>query len=689
MDKIAIVLPYPGAETQTPLWAFAENTIDFRAQPAEAARCTLAFAAVELKNYLQRTLESVSIAFTDQTSGGGLRIHLGVDDPGSKDGAFSLEAIPGGVSIRGAGRAGALYGAYEFLRLQGWHWFAPGVDGEIAPPKAAACRLPAGKISAQPSFPLGRGFVFECVSRESAQLLLWMARNRMNLSGFRPSTGPLGEKLCMSPAIGGHLFEPILQPDRLLPSGLTLWEERPEWFGLPESGVRRKELAHATQFCVSQESLMDFLAEELLGYLRGPWRRSDRVDVWGFDTWGGICRCPDCRRLGNGSDQSLHFVSRLRHRIDDARARGTLDHDVRLVLCAYEGTSTIAGPLHSVPENLLAAGDYVTFYPIKRCYAHDFTADRCATNRAYRGHLESWLAARGALPVMIGEYYNVSKYEDLPLLFTRRLAADLPAYHRMGARGMTYMHLPLVAWAMRTLTQALYAQLSWDATTDVAAFLEAYFRLWYGPHAAPMRKAYELLEEAWSHVGQWRNWGPASVLSQLQAWDGATPEQPLAGNDELAPGTLAAAGARSLGLMEEARGLMEEAARAERRRLARGPEAASAAALNPIEAREREMRRGQYERRLGEDRRLLRYGIEVMDLMAQAAAYHNGLASGDASAAESAWTRMEALEEQLDAYYLPIDYEQPGAGLVARDALTRSQLRDLMRRCRCARAARG
>jgi hypothetical protein len=38
--------------------------------------------------------------------------------------------------------------------------------------------------------------------------------------------------------------------------------------------------------------------------------------------------------------------------------------------------------------------------------------------------------------------------------------------------------------------------------------------------------------------------------------------------------------------------------------------------------------------------------------------------------------------DRLDSRYLPIGYEQPGPGLVSKDALTRTQLGGVLQRCR-------
>jgi hypothetical protein len=676
--EIKIVVPFDNAERQTELWAREEEKIDFRLETERAARCTTAFAATELKHYLSKTLSDSTISFSARPDKTSFSIHLHIVDPTSKNESFTLEPVENGIRITGQGRTGVLYGAYEFLRLQGWRWLAPGPAGEMVPPLTDRLVLPNIKKTDAPSLDLGRGFYFEGVSKESSQMCLWMARNRLNLSAFRPATGKLCEKLGASTVIGGHIFEAILFPDRTLPSGKTLWEEHEDWFGLPADGVRKKQRAQATQFCISQPELIEFLGGELLQFLMGSWKEAQRVDVWGFDTWGSTCTCPKCRSLGNSTDQTLHFVSGLRTFLNRARKDGRLDHDVRLVLCGYEGTGTINGPQNPVPKNLLDAGDYVTFYPINRCYAHDYADPACSWNVPYTNWLKSWFSQEKPIPVMMGEYYNVSKFEDLPLLFTRRIARDLPAYYAIGVRGITYMHLPMVNWAMRTLTQVLYAQLAWDIETDVEIFLNEYFTLWYGPYAARMRKVYDLLEEAWKFSANWRAWSAKSLLTRLLGWDGQKPAESLTANDHFNP---LPSGRESIRLMQQALGILNEVRDEEKLTAAKSPQTRAEIAVNPIQAREMENAAG-YESRLGEDRRLLIYGLDTMTLMTECVAYHEARYREDRPAAETAWTSIEQTAEKLDSYFIPIGFEEPGAGLVSKDALTRTQLRDLIRRCR-------
>ncbi|MBP1989936.1 DUF4838 domain-containing protein [Paenibacillus eucommiae] len=682
--SIQIVVPYSGAELFTELWSEEEREIDFDSDHGAAGRCTTAFAAMELKRHLSRSLPAIPVRFVEQRSGNGCYIALHIADSLRLDEAFTLERIGEGVVVTGVGRAGVLYGAYELLRLQGWRWYALGDAGAIMPQQGSFLILPEGKWERKASMDMGRGFDFEYVSMESETFFLWMARNRLNVTAYRSSTAAFCRKLGMIFKVGGHIFEAILDPDRLLSSGITVWEQHPHWYGLPENGIRIKEEALRIQFCVSQPDLIEFLGAELVRRLQRDWKEADRVDLWGFDTWGHSCMCTACQNLGSSADRLLHFVSGLRGIINHALALGDIGHPIRLIICGYEGTDTLDGPQYPVPDNVAEAGDLVVYYPINRCYEHDLDAGSCSANSRYHGALQSWCDLKSTLPVIMGEYYNVSKFEDLPLLFTSRMAHDIPAYWRMGVKGITYMHVPLVNWGMRTLTQLLYAQLSWDAETDTDRFLQEYFVNWYGPHAVTMSEAYESIEQAWGYIADWRSWKKDSVLSLLLAWDGAKPVQPLAVGDHFQHQAANAvqAGRMSLDLLDQALQLILTALADDKAALASQALATWKVAINPVDARAQSLAELRFELRLGEDRRLLLYGIDTLKLQVEFVVYYDALYKGDESLVNVSWQRIEQTAERMDAYFLPIGYEQPGAGLESKAALTRSQLRELIRRCR-------
>ena len=682
--RIYIVLPYEGAVVQYKFWANEEKSIDFRKEPKRAERCTVCFAATELEQYLTRLGFE---AFVGAPSDGGFRIDLQVGSEGMcpKDAVdltgqeFTFRKQGQTLVIRGAGRAGVLYGVYEFLRNQGIYWLSPWE--EVLPDKilleAEHLVFPEEKFY-RPAFPMGRGFEFEGPLKDSEKLYLWMARNKLNLSTYRYQTAAFQKKLGMIFKQGGHIFEGLLHPDNTAPTRRSFWEEYPEWYGLPADRMRRKEKAQATQFCMSNVQLLEYLGEKLVERLQGEWYHADRIDVWGFDTWGSTCQCERCKSLGNSSDQSLYFMSYLRNHLDRACGDGRLDRRVNLVVVAYEGTCNLKAPLNPVPENLRNSGDYISYAPIVRCFEHPFADESCAYNKYYNKHLKDWTETDGGISLGINEYYNVSKFEDLPFLFTETIFDDIRYYHEVGVQCMTYMHLPMLLWGVRNLTQIQYARLCWDAQTDGQELLKEYFEKRYGDHAQAMQKAYGLIERAGKNCSSWRAWCQKSVLSNLQSWGGGKPEQPLFRDNHLEDDTVGK-GLLAVSQYEEAiRILEEEKEKADLMYLGK-MKFSTKLAVNPADTRFREASNA-YGNRIMEDLISVRYGRDCMELITLFVAYHETLEQEQETG--ELWEKIEILCKKMMGYYVPIAYNNPDTDLNCLDALTRCQLRDLYYRCR-------
>ena len=691
--KIQILLPVEGCEKMAPVWANEERFIDFRKEPERAARCTMSFAATELKHYLTQTINDCEITFSQNKGTADFTIILHADSLILDGEEFDLSIQDKDtIVIHAQGRVGVLYGAYEFLKLQGWRWYEPGEKGECPPIVTDHLVLPEKAIGFHPLTTMGRGFVFEDIAKESEEVSFWMARNKMNLGGYRPMSGPIMRKLGIRGDRGGHIFEAMLDPDREMPSGKTLWEEHPEWYGTPENREKTKAGALKTQFCVSQPDLCDFLAEEVLTYATGEWNDADTLVLATFDTWGSSCNCEKCRKLGNGTDKYFHFMSVVRDHINKARANGTLDHDVQLSLDIYEGTATFLPPENPVPQNLLDAGDIARMAVILRCYQHDFDDPACDWNSHYNNTLKAWAAKENMLPIRILEYYNVSKFEDLPLLFSQRIKNDIPYYQSLGVTSFTYMHPPMVNWAMRSLTQVLYAELTADPNADADAIIEEYFQRRFGAYAPDMKKAYALIEQAWLTSANWRAWGSRSILSQLQVWDGCKPASPLNLDAHFANmEALIESGRQSVAMLQEALNIFNVVRKQEKKSIAIAANNLFVGTIIPVNPAELHKLQNQskVEHHIGEHIRLQRYGLNVMALMTEIVNYYHMLYLGNKQKADEAWHVIEQLEEEAESYYIPLSYEMYKVMVISKDALTRSQLREVIRRCRKDRIANG
>lgn len=680
MQELTIVLPYKDAGRLYRVWAGSEQEVNFRGDDYAARRCTASFAASELQYFLSRTGKGIRAAIADSVPSKGLFIELEVtsEDTG---GGFRTAPRERGLLISGHGRGGLLSGTYEFLREQGWRWLEPGARGEC-PGTAHELKWPTREAEKIPSFRY-RGLDAFKPSHDSSEYLLWMARNCLNVCFRKPVTAKLSDKLGMYSRMGGHLLQKMLNQKKVTSSGNTIWDEHPEWYGMPPEGKRSKETALDFQLCVSAPGLADYIGAELVKLLSGPLKEVDILDLWGFDSWGSPCACPGCLSKGNGADQHLFLLSSVRTRLDRALANGNLERKVLLATIAYQGTASLEAPTKPVPNNLIANGDICIFYPILRCYRHELKDSECGENSVYKKTAKNWAGSGSGLRLWAGEYYNVSKFEDMPLLFFKKIPLDMRFYNSLGFQGATYMHPPLVNWGMRSLTQLQHARYSWDVNTHDEEFLEDYFTRRYGRRARGMRRVYELIEEGSRDASAWRSWGE-SLLSVLLKWDGAIPAEDISFGHFKSGKDAAAPLRRSLELQLEAASQLDKLIKAERKANCLDVPAPGRPPINPEEAEEFKSY-DVLEHRIGESRRLLIYGIDTINLMLLMLEYRTALYLENCTEASLLWEKIEEVSDRMSLYYIPVKFENPGPGLVSPDALTRTQLRPVIARCRKAR----
>ena len=666
-EKITVVLPFDDAETLTECRAKSEEQTNFNSYD-EAKLCTLSYAASELARYL-RLIGNKEVVFKSHTpEKDTFNIIIDCGSAPKSDCAYFLKEYKNGcVELYGNGRVGALYSVFDFLRAQGVRWYYPGPEGECVPQNLSVLTLPTETLECKPSMSDGRGLDIFAPLKDSAQFSLWMARNRMNITAEHGYSLAFCNKIGMTFRHVGHMFEPLLAPDLVLPEGKTIWESHQEWYGLPPSGERIKRAALRNQFCVSSESLCDYLADALIGRLRGEWKNVDRVDIWGFDNNGGTsCHCEGCKKLGNDSDRALYFLSELRRRIDKAEDV----KNVTLVACAYEGTKTIEAPTKPIPENLFAH-DCVVFYPIHRCYYHDFDDESCTENSFFMTHIRNWMKQEPHLPFIMGEYYNVSKYEDLPLVFAERMKREIPFYVECGFSSITYMHPPLYNWGVRAVNHMLMAELSWDANADAEALISEYYERLYGKYADDAREIYELTEKGGAHIANYRNWWFSILHSLLHEWREEKPEKRLnlTGHfkDE---NELIEVMSYELEMRKSA---LRETERVIRALKAEGKvQQSTEVAQTPEEAR-LEQRGDIIMSRMYELRRSFIYASDELTLMLLLVRYHELLREDKSG--DELWDEIEEVYDKMAGYFYPHRYISREVEAFCEDALTRSQMK--------------
>ena len=544
--------PHPSAEAG----AASEAQVDWLdADAADDTIATECFAAVELQHYLRKMTgreADYPIADDDAAPDGDLILvggpasnaatrrlaaRLGIDkkqfaELGREGYRIKTATVDGRrvTLVAGAGRVGTLYAAYDLLHRHGCRWFAPGELHEEVPRLDELTEL---DVTEQPDFAT-RGFL-AWEDRGDDDFLLWMARNRLNEWCIEQGNHPLVRKLGIRMVAGMHDAEQrFLNPPSAYPYNharfqgdegkpddpyppsdqyqgdadgdgtLSYFEAHPEWFSMVD-GRRVPGIKgwFGTNFCTSSpHATAEFMKNYVDALVDGPYRDAELVRFWTLDA-GRWCQCEACKALGIPTDRNLLLVHQLDQEIKKARADGRIHRPIAIRFLAY--ADVLDPPTRPLPADFDYATSTATFYPIVRCYVHNFDDPDCPRNVHYREQLHGWALDpdrhyRGGL--CIGEYYNVSGYKCLPICFMHTMAHDIPHFHEVGARQFQYMHVTTGNWGNKALTNYQMARQLWDVETECEALWDDYFARRYGPAADVMRGFYESLDRTLSNVSE-------------------------------------------------------------------------------------------------------------------------------------------------------------------------------------------
>jgi hypothetical protein len=555
--------PHPSAQAA----AGAEGQVNWTdGDPADDTVCTECFAATELQHYLR----SMSGRARDFAIVGDAAVPAGdvllVGGPASNAATRQLATrlrinakeleLPGPEAYRivsttldgrritvvaGGGRVGTLYGSYDLLYRLGCRWFAPGSLHEEIPHQD---QIPNLDVTERPAF-IMRGFL-AWEDRGNRDFFLWMARNRLNEWCVEQSDHPLLHKLgirmvgglhdalerFLNPALPYPYQHPRFQGGGSTPADpypasdafqgdanrdgkLSYFEAHPEWFPM----VRGRRVPGiqgwgGTNYCTSNpHATGEFMKNFVRAIVDGPYRDAEVIRFWTLDgaRW---CECPECKALGTPTDRNLLLVYRLDREIKKARADGRIRRPILLRFLAY--ADVLQPPTRPLPADFDYTTCWATYYPICRCYVHDFDNPACPVNARYVAQLRGWSGDPARLfrgQLQIGEYYNVSGYKSLPVNFSRTMAHDIPYYFKAGARQLEYMHVTTGRWGTMALTNCQMARQLWDVDTDCRDLWADYFSKRYGRAAESMRRFYDCLEKMLADVTEIK-YGLARRLNQ-------------------------------------------------------------------------------------------------------------------------------------------------------------------------------
>jgi hypothetical protein len=390
-------------------------------------------------------------------------------------------------------------------------------------------------ITENPSY-LTRGFYTWNDRRTDNEFFLWMARNKLNYWTAQEQPVNLLKKLGVKLSDGGHRIQgvvfdsdseypynhPLFKGDEDKPADpynagneftgdsdkdgkLSYFEAHPEWYGMKDGkrikiGYSENAAQSGTNFCTSNpDARKEFAARIADQLIHGQWQYVDVFEFWTFDGGANLwCTCDKCKSAGTYTDKMFDVTYDILKELDRVRREGKLNRRIEVSANAYH--ATIDPPARPLPEDYDYKNSSLTFFPIGRCFAHPFADPSCTEiNQWQLRAYQRWTFGENRNykgPVFIGEYYNVSAFKSLPLIFTKIMAADIPWYYNNGARQFNYMHTPDTMWGTWTLNQYLLGRLLWDVNINPERVIDEYFTSCFPTTCSTTRKYYQQLEVA-------------------------------------------------------------------------------------------------------------------------------------------------------------------------------------------------
>ncbi len=195
------------------------------------------------------------------------------------------------------------------------------------------------------------------------QLIEWMSKTRRNTlvvptdyqgqdrvkwDNWREALTPELRKRDITLEVGGHGYQNFINAE------MPEVKAHPEWLGMDETGKRSE--AHGRVFCSSNSAAVDFLAKNVVAYLKAH----PEIDI--FDFWppdgSKWCECENCKKLGTPADRQARLVSRS----DRQGARAGRQDPVRvhrlrgLHRPAYRPTDGPLGAHRLLPDSAVLRG---------------------------------------------------------------------------------------------------------------------------------------------------------------------------------------------------------------------------------------------------------------------------------------------------------------------------------------------
>ncbi|MGX5173685.1 hypothetical protein ACUR5C_06650 [Aliikangiella sp. IMCC44653] len=391
------------------------------------------------------------------------------------------------VQIYAPAKQGVLYGVYRLLESEGFAWYD---HREVTLPTESVGNY---EVMEDPKT-VNRGFWIFNEEPLPRDYLLWLARNRFNLTG--PGNYILKNTLGIKTWGGGHQ---ILQE---IYSEEGLYEKHPEWFALV-NGERKKIPRAGTYYnpAFSNAESAEYFSKRLIERLAdgGDLNEIDILNIWPEDSRVNLFdQSDDALSTGNNTDNLLLFYLRVQEHLDVAFKNQLLDRKVVVAGISYFNT-WIAPTRLDLLDNL-ALSDYIhIFYLNERTWSKpifESLDEHQSNNTIYKNILEWDKQSDNNYGTV--DYYNYSAFAALAITDHLNIEDSFLQLSKFNKNLVAYMHPLYENPGPRRLTNQLFSKMLWKNMDPSYsrklvgdAVKHKYFSKRYGKYAMEWESIYD------------------------------------------------------------------------------------------------------------------------------------------------------------------------------------------------------
>lgn len=423
-------------------------------------------SARELGGYLKRVTGAEFAVSAEPPKGEGILLALAKEAPGLAENdrarlaslgleGYLLAAGNGRVVVAGNSELAVQHGVFDLLESVGCRWLVPGERWTVVP-SLPTLTLKDGQRFEAPSFASRRiWYAYGMGGDESKEVLrrdyeLWVRANRLGgIARFHT----------------GHSY-----PGTVI-KHMEEFRQHPEWFAMDKEGKRRPPKEFQS-LCYSNPEVAKIFVADRLAQLEQAKTENPYEFMVSMDPNDGSeeCFCPECAKLGNGSDQVIFLANHV------ARALRERWPDAKVGMYAY--ASHRLPPEKVKPEpNLvveIAMGFNKTQYTLEELI------------KLWRQQVTA-LGIRDYLGVMAWDWGLPGRGKGSSFEYVKKM---LPLYKDWGA--ISFNAEINANWAAFGPATFVATKLLWNSQGDAEAAYADWFEKAFGKGAVGMRELYSL-----------------------------------------------------------------------------------------------------------------------------------------------------------------------------------------------------